>query len=262
MVALADHQVAFNGVVMGPGTPYRLHSLVGFRGLPTLANKDLPKAIRDGSYAGYDVNVERILQVVLTVTSLANTAADFEANLEALEAATVPIFDPADLLAVSHKLPGRTQRRYVGRPRQHLDTLDPTYVNRFSKVTLQWQCPDPTIYDDNLTTTMIAAGGSIVNAGAWPSRPVLTVTPGGSPVTITNTTDSANKVVLATSATGAIPSPCVVDLLAETVVDGSGANRADVLDPSTTWWALVPGNNDLTISGGSMTVAWRSAWII
>lgn len=261
-MTLADYQSSFNGVTLGPGTPYRLKSRVGFRGLPTLVNKDLPKAVRDGSYAGFDVNVERILQMTVVVTSLANTAADFETNLAALEAATTPIFDPANLLPFLDKLPSRTQRRYLCRPRQHDDPLEPNYKQRFSVVTLGFQCPDPTIYDDTLNTTTSSGGAlSIVNAGNWKSRPVITVVPAASPVTIVNAADGG-QIVLATSTVGAIPNPVTVDCYAETVTDPTAnIGRDDLVTSATSWLTLLPGTNNLTITGGSMTVAWRSAWI-
>ncbi len=266
-MTLADYQISFNGLTMGPNTPYRLRGLQGFRGLPTIGTSDLPRQGVDGTFAGRDTNVERILQAVAIVTG--TSGSDFETNLAALEAAMITIPDGADLKPLAHKLPNRSvTRRYNARPRKHDEPLDPTYIRSHTTVALQWECPDPTIYDDTSTTSAIATTGTITNAGNWPSRPVITVTPSATTVTIVNTDDSSNQIVLkqwvdSGSVTHTIPASVVIDCWAGTVVDGSAVNRFDVVDSTSTpgFFALVAGVNHLSITGGSMSVVWRSAWI-
>ena len=44
--------------------------------------------------------------------------------------------------------------------------------------------------------------------------------------------------------------------------NGAGANLKDGLDVEMTdFFGLVPGNNVITISGGSVTVLWQAAWV-
>jgi hypothetical protein len=256
-MALPDWGFSYQGLVLGQGTAYRVTKLDGIGSLPELRTSDFAKLRHHGAFSGIDVLEGRTVQLGIAVVG--TSAADLDAQLAALEVATVPLLMGG--FPLSYKLPVQVQRRVNARARKRAMSIDPTYTRNHALVAVEFFCGDPRIYDDTLTTTVIAAAGTITNAGSFESRPLITVIPTVSPVTITNSSDGGNQIVLATSALGPIPSPCVIDLLARTVVDGSGANRFDVVDPATTWTVLVPGANNLTIAGGSMSVDWRSAWI-
>lgn len=257
MTTLADYQWLYQGVTCGHGTPYKINTWDGLRALPELRTSDWARLRHHGAFSGIDVLEGRIITMTLTVTG--TSASNLETLLAPLETATVPLFSGS--LPMSYKLPNQVQRQVETRTRKRATILEPTYNLGWQKISLEWFCGDPRLYSDALTTTVIASSGSITNTGNFESRPVVTVTPSSDPVTITNTSDAGNVIVLASSMIGSIPSPCVVDLLNRTVVDGSGANRFDVVDPSTTWTVLLPGVNNITVSGGSTSWAWRSAWI-
>src|ERR1019366_5896980 len=152
---------------------------------------------------------------------------------------------------MSYQLPGEVARRVNARARKRALLMDPTYNLNWAKVTLEFFCPDPRIYTDALRS----GSGTVVNAGNFESRPVITVT---GATTLANANDSGNSIVVGPSNLGGVPNPSVIDLQNRTVVDGGGANRFDVIQPATTWFVLVPGSN--TISGGG-TISWRDAWI-
>ncbi len=256
-MALADFQLSYAGVTAGPGTEYRINSIEGIRSMPELRTSDYARLHHHGAYSGVDVLEGRIITVALTVVG--TSASDFDTTLTALEGAMVPLLTGSS--PMSYKLPSEVQRRVNTRARKRALLIEPSYKLNWAKMTVELFCGDPRIYDDTLTTTAISGTTTITNAGNFEARPVITVTPSSSPVTITNAGDHSNKIVLATSSVGSIPSPCVIDLLNRTVVDGGGANRFDVVDPTTTWFVLAPGANAITVTGGTLSVAWRSAWI-
>lgn len=270
MTVLSDWQILYNGVTMGQGTAFRLNKIEGLRELPTLRTSDYAKLKHHGAYSGIDVLEGRT--VTFTMTIVGTSMADFENQLDAFESAAIPLLTTS--LPLSFKLPNQTQRQILARTRKRTEVLVPSYTRAFigsgagmapANVAspLAWElfCGDPRIYDDTLTTTTVNPSATITNAGNFESRPTITVTPSSSPITITNANDSSHFIKLATSSVGTIPNPCVIDLNLRTVVDGSGNNRFDVIDPTTQWFVLVPGANALTISGGSASVAWRSAWL-
>ncbi|GAC1373696.1 MAG: hypothetical protein NVSMB4_00510 [Acidimicrobiales bacterium] len=258
-MALADYQVSYLGVTMGPASEYRIKSYDGFRSMPQLRISDYAKLKHHGAYSGVDVLEGR--HVNMTMHIVGTSLADLDAQLLNLETALVPLLTGTSPL--SFKLPNQITKRVNGRARKRVATQVPSYKNFHQEVTVQFFCPDPRIYDDVLTTTAIAAAGSatLTNAGNFESRPTLTITVPTSPVTITNAGDSSNFVKIATSTVGAIPATTVIDLQNRTIVDGSGVNRMDLLDSTSTWFTLVPGANAVSVTTGTLSVAWRSAWI-
>ena len=244
---MLNYQISYNGVTVGPGTEIRINSLDGLRTMPELRTSDYARLKHHGAYSGVDVLEGRIITITMTV--IATSAADFDAQVSALEAATVPLLTGA--LPMSYQLPGEVARRVNARARKRALLMDPTYNLNWAKVTLEFFCPDPRIYSDALHS----GSGTVVNAGNFESRPVITVT---GATTLANANDSGNSIVVGPSNVGGVPNPCVIDLQNRTVVDGGGANRFDVIQPATTWFVLVPGSN--TISGGGM-ISWRDAWI-
>jgi hypothetical protein len=256
---LASFQVLYNGLLMGPGTRYRINLVDGLRSLPPIRSTDSDRLDDPGSFSGHDTPGPRTLTFTLTVQG--TSAADFEAALTALEAALVP--RRQGTLALQFKLPAKGPRQAGARVRRLNNPTDPTYILARCKVDVEFFCPDPRIYDDVLTTTVIPIGGATVltNIGNFESRPVVTVIPSAAAVGIANANDGSALVLLA-NAFGAIPNPTVIDLLARSVVDGNtGANRFDMVAPTSTWPVLVPGTNAISVAGASTSWAWRSAWI-
>jgi phage-related protein len=253
---LADYQLLYNGLLMGQGTQYRVNVLDGLGSLPDMKTTDTEKLGHHGDFSGVDLFNART--VTMTLTARGTSVANLETILNALKFACRPLL--TGTLPMLLKLPGQGQRRIYTRARKRAISIVPTYNRGWCKVDLEFYCPDPRIYDDTLTTTVIAFGyGSIVNAGNLESRPVVTVTPSASAVGIANVAD-ASALVLVDTTLGPIPSPCIVDMLARTVTDSGGANRFDCVAPTSTWPALVPGTNTIAVSGGSTSWAWRSAW--
>src|ERR1035437_352801 len=154
---MLNYQISYNGVTVGPGTEIRINSLDGLRTMPELRTSDYARLKHHGAYSGVDVLEGRIITITMTV--IATSAADFDAQVSALEAATVPLLTGA--LPMSYQLPGEVARRVNARARKRALLMDPTYNLNWAKVTLEFFCPDPRIYSDALHS----GSGTVVNAG-------------------------------------------------------------------------------------------------
>lgn len=129
-----------------------------------------------------------------------------------------------------------------------------------------------------ITATTFTDTGSVTPSGALPSgssvsttvtnggtfeagtEPILTVAgPAAGPIAVTN--GSPAKTVKVNTALGS-GETLVVDFAAGVrTVTINGQSRYDLLDSTTQWWALAPGANQVTYSGGgTASLAHRNAW--
>jgi phage-related protein len=95
------------------------------------------------------------------------------------------------------------------------------------------------------------------NTGNAVMYPVFQVTGGGA-FTLSNDTTG-----LAIIFTGSYSGYAEIDTFRNTIYqNGSGANLKDGIDvENSDFFGLVPGNNVISISGGSVTVLWQAAWV-
>jgi hypothetical protein len=117
---------------------------------------------------------------------------------------------------------------------------------------LSLMAPQPIKLDD---TEQTAAYGTITNGGNYLSYPVITLTDGGN-YTLTNTTQGAGATLTITAA----PAGTVLDLRNRTALSGT-TDVYSTVSATSIWWALLPGSNTLTKTGGAASIAWRNAWI-
>lgn len=116
---------------------------------------------------------------------------------------------------------------------------------------------DPFKYNDTATTT---AYGTVSNNGSYDTYPIVTLTSAvgsGSTLTLANPTYASGAQVVII---GALASGTVIDFGLKTVTDGS-TDKYGQVQSSTSWWALKPGSNALTISGATANITYRDAWI-
>jgi hypothetical protein len=127
----------------------------------------------------------------------------------------------------------------------------------------QW----PYMEDLNQTTTNIVAANTITNGGSAPFYPVFHVNGGGTNfqlVSLTDLDDQGNPKEI--DWTGSIGGGhyIEIDTFRNTMFeDGSGADVLGGLDFTTSdFWTLLPGMNDITLSGdfASVDVLWQNAW--
>lgn len=254
MSTLANYQGSYNGLTWGPGTEIQLVEIDGLRSMPTITSTDSPRMRAPGSFSGWDVPSGRTINLTLLVVAVS----DLETQIGNIEAAFVPLANST--LEMDFQLPSWTAQRCVFcRPRDRQLKVDQNYQFGMAQVTIEVFCPDPRIYSQPTTTTL---GATLVNAGNFESRPVLTVAGSGT-LTLINSHDSNNQLVLTDSPLGTLSAAgtLTVDVNARTVVDSSGNNRYDLVSSATTWFALQPGANPISVSGGTASCTWRSAWI-
>lgn len=131
------------------------------------------------------------------------------------------------------------------------------YKNADVRATLLFDSPFPyamefTQHDDSFSGSQV-----LNNTGNTTFYPVFKVTGGGA-FTLSNDTSGESIVY-----TGSYSGYAEIDTFRNTIYEnGNGANLKDGLDvENSDFWGLVPGNNVVTISGGTVEVLWQPAWI-
>lgn len=120
--------------------------------------------------------------------------------------------------------------------------------------------PDPFKYADTETVLNLAAGThTINNAGTFETYPTITLTASSSDYYFQNSTIGTGAR-LGNYASYLNGSGTEHNFYKRTVVNGT-RDRYLTLDPTSVWWALLPGNNTVVISGVSVEFRYRSAWI-
>lgn len=283
-MALLDYQLSIGSLVLGPGTPYLVHSVDGF-GTPEVRTSDVARPQRDGDFVGLDTYGSRVLTIDVSVTG--SDSADALANYDALVAAW-RLSGGATTAPLTHKLPGRVESILLGRPRRlSADSFDRLKTRRIG-VKLEYYSPDAAVYSSAQTvaqadiativggrtyakTFPVAYGGgtsgvvTLVNAGNFPVWPVVRFyggPSGSSNPSIENITAGKTLTYAAAIAAGDYVE---IDMDARTVLLNGTATRRANLAVGSKWWALDPGASSVRYAGSGAgsyaTVTYRSAWL-
>lgn len=282
MAVAADYQAEYSGLLMGPGTSYELDDFGGLDDLPDARTSDVPRPSDHGLFAGTDFAAGRTVD--LTVKVEAASAAAFRSALDSL--INVVDIQPTEL-PLTFRLPGMTANRRINvRPRRRAVLPVKGLYGKIAKVALQFLATDPRVYADDETVLSTAAatsgggrtynrvydltyaaggtGGSIaaLNAGTFPTRPILKITGPATTPRIENVEANAFLTFNLTLAAGEF---LVVDLAARTVLLGGTASRYSSLAIGSSWWELPPGTSTIRFSSadsqGTLEVRYRSAWL-
>lgn len=119
-------------------------------------------------------------------------------------------------------------------------------------------CPDPLKYASAPLTVSLLAGATatITGEGSFEAYPVVTMSAAGT-FALENVTTGQRT----TTGTNVLPSGTVIDFKKRTVMSGA-VNLYTALQPSSVWWALQPGPNQITNFGGTaVSVQYQDAWI-
>lgn len=282
MAVAADYQAEYAGLLMGPGTSYELDDFGGLDDLPEFRTSDTARPSDHGLFAGTDFAAGRTVD--LTVKVEAASAAAFRSALDSLMGVTD--VQPAEL-PLTFRLPGMAANRRINvRPRRRVAMPVNGLYGKITKVAVQFFATDPRVYADDETVLTVGAatagggrtynrtypltyaaggsGGSVaaVNAGTFPTRPVLKITGPATNPRIENVEANAFLTFNLTLAAGEF---LVVDLAARTVLLGGTASRYSTLAVGSSWWELQPGTNTIRFSTadsqGTLEVRYRSAWL-
>lgn len=282
MAVAADYQAEYSGLLMGPATPYELDDFAGLDDLPDSRTSDTARPSDHGLFPGTDFAAGRVVD--LTVKVEAANAAAFRTALDAL--INVTDLQPAEL-PLTFRLPGMSANRRINvRPRRRAVMPVNGLYSKITKVALQFFATDPRVYADDETVLTTGAatsgggrtynrvypltyaaggtGGSIaaLNAGTFPTRPVLKITGPSTNPKIENVEANASLTFNLTLAAGEF---LVVDLAARTVLLGGTASRYSSIVLGSAWWELPPGTSTIRFSSadsqGTLELRYRSAWL-
>ncbi|MCF2532725.1 phage distal tail protein [Yinghuangia soli] len=283
-----DGQLEWNGLVVGPGTPFQLaaEGLTGWADLPGIDFGDANRPAQHGAWAGEALAQPRT--VGATVWILADSPGEAADLLDAFCRATA-LGRSEDWLAV--RTHGRTHA-VRGRVAQRVVPLDRQYArNGVAKAAVQWVCTDPRRYtpDEATAETPLpqrglgmpyplvypvgygdpGASGSVdaENTGNAGTYPVITVT---GPVRMPRIVNQATGLVLEYDIELGAGERLTVDTAEGTVQLGAGASRlhtATVASAPEQAWTLVPGRNPVVFrapeggAGARASLRWRSAFL-
>jgi hypothetical protein len=252
----SDWQGNLRSLTFGAGSDWQIDEpgITGL-GIPSARTRDAERGDRAGDAGGDDVLPRRILTVPLvgTFDSAGEAWVSFEEELKVAWAEGI-VDESLDL-----RLPGMpaTGRRYFGRARGLDDDLS-DLKSGVIRTLCTFEALDPFGYGDEVTTGPESGSFAIAYTGTAPSdRVVLTVVGNGGTPQIVNASDEGQGVIFAAPVTGTR----IIDLRTKTVIDGTATNVFDELSPVNLWFELLPGLNDLTLTGAaSVDVAYRPAF--
>lgn len=229
-------------------------------GMPDSKVADLERADDNGSVAGQDFAQARTLSFPVMLER-SSTRLAMEA-LRTLKRAWRPAGPVDDILSI--KIPGigptDDTLRFYGRPRSTLDVDLHWLPGGIITSLATFVALDPIGYGP-LTTVTGAANASVNNTGdANSKRALITITGNGGIPALTNGTDGGGNIVF--SQVLGSGQTWEIDLYRRDVVDAANndAFAGNVLAASL-WFRLLPGVNNLTLTGAaSMTIDYRSGW--
>jgi phage-related protein len=279
------YSFAFNNQVFGgAGSPYQILSVDGLESLPGIRNQDDNRGYHDGMFTGRDFLSGRVISIIFNTFGDSNGSA--QTNFNTIQRTLLP--QTSGTTPLFFKFPNSpTSEQFVdARVRNLRTTVDPNYTYGYITSQVDFFCPDPNYYDNNLQTSVMqisAALGRTYNK-------TFNYTYGGGSATVTTT---ISNIGWATTypiirINGPITNPVVgnstsgdtlyftgtysaLDLLEINLYDQlitlNGAPARNLLI-SGTWFDAPPGNSNFFFTGtGTLagttqaTVSWYSAYI-
>ena len=287
MTVLEDRQYEITrddndaSILMGAGTFIRVMETQGLLGQPEVKDNDLELDGQHGAdYAGEDFYTRRLVRMAVGL-QYESSRSDVELLMDELHA----VIRPGDV-QMSMKRPGKVQRMVRGRIRN--PEFDGNYLvtTGLAIGTFEMHCRDPRVYEDELhtETTQILSevggrvyprvypvvygstvvGGQIVvtNDGSMESPPILRIYgPVSNPEVRSVTEDRNMKFLISLSSADALE----VDMLGHTIVLNGTVPSRGILDPTSKFWTVQPGENEYRYTAGvgsssHIELDWRSAW--
>lgn len=249
---LNDTEFKYNGLLMGGDTDYSITKVDGL-GPVDSREDELEKAIEHGSFVYAEFLTSRLITIEGFV--IGNDAEVVEARLDALGSAFAPSRVNSPL---TFKVPGRVeQRSYCKRLRTYWPyDLDRTLG--YVEWTVSLKAGDPRFYAE--VESVLNAAGVAINAGKFPTDPVITlIGPWTNPLITNDTTDEFVGVTRELLAGETL----VIDPF-EKDISVNGVTVYHQRTAGSSWWDLEPGNNQIVLAGstgGTFEMRWRSAWI-
>jgi phage-related protein len=279
------YSFAFNNQVFGgAGSPYQILSVDGLESLPTIRNQDDNRGYHDGMFTGRDFLNGRVISIIFNTFADSNGSA--QTNYNTIQRTLLP--QTSGTTPLYFKFPNSpTSEQFVdARVRSLRTTVDPNYTYGYITSQVDFFCPDPNYYDNNLQTSVMQisaalgrtynktfnytyGGGSatvtttISNIGWATTYPIIRI---NGPITNPVVGNSTSGDTLYFSGTYSALDLLEIDLYNQLIT--LNGNPARNLLISGTWFDAPPGNSNFFFTGtGTLagttqaTVSWYSAYI-
>ena len=273
-----------NQVFGGAGSPYQILSVDGLESLPSIRNQDDNRGYHDGMFTGRDFLSGRSISIIFNTFGDSNGSA--QTNYNTIQSTLLPQTQGTTPLYFKFPNSPSSEQFVDARVRGLRTTVDPNYTYGYITSQVEFFCPDPNYYNNNLQTAnmLISAalgrtynrtfnytygGGSssvtttISNIGWATTYPTITIQ---GPITnpIIGNTTSGN--LLNFTGTYSALDTLEIDLYNQLIT--LNGNPARNLLISGTWFDAPPGNSNFFFTGtGTLagttqaTVSWYSAYI-
>lgn len=254
--------VTLNGVVIGNcGSDFVLgEESVDGLGMPDIKAQDLDFQGMHGAVGGKDYLAVRTIGVPILIYRKEDPQAAMEAA-RTLKTAWQPANsgNNTEVLTIGSSGfgPASGDTTFYGRPRGGIELDLEQHHAGLIRAYASFACLDPLGYgpeetDSGTTLTIDNVGDAASN------RITIEVTGDGNTPVIQNTTDDNRAIRFGTPLAGAATRQ--IDVRSRTVLDGSTDKYAE-LSPVNQWFDLVPGENELLVTGASsIDITWRPAW--
>jgi len=279
------YSFAFNNQVFGgAGSPYQILSVDGLESLPTIRNQDDNRGYHDGMFTGRDFLNGRVISIIFNTFADSNGSA--QTNYNTIQRTLLP--QTSGTTPLYFKFPNSpTSEQFVdARVRSLRTTVDPNYTYGYITSQVDFFCPDPNYYDNNLQTSVMQisaalgrtynktfnytyGGGSatvtttISNIGWATTYPIIRI---NGPITNPVVGNSTSGDTLYFSGTYSALDLLEIDLYNQLIT--LNGNPARNLLISGTWFDAPPGNSNFFFTGTATlagttqaTVSWYSAYI-
>lgn len=249
-----DYQIEYNGLLIGPNTPYDLLEipmLFGFRS----RSSTVTKFGRHGGTGGR--NYTNVKSVDIQGNLIADTDTEFETRRQALGLAFASVVNPANSHYMAFRLPGASSLdlRVQARPLNVDLPITPAYGRKNPSFLVRLEVVNPIIEGLSTRTTLFTMPSdtnTINNAGNAPAHWVGTLNGPATNPTINNIlTGQSISFQSLTIATG---ETLVYDSLTGRVsVNGVGKGLA--LAPNFSWFTFGPGDTAVQFTATNASTA-------
>lgn len=284
---MTDYQFTFNGYTFGGGSnAVQILGVQGLEDTPPVRTSDQDRGFADGSFYGRDFLTGRTVSIDLQFLNTGTQS--FRQVVEDAKAALLPQGGASTVAApLTFTLPGIAPRRVYCRLRRRALPITQDYT--FGKATgaVEFYAGDPRIYDDAASALSVGLSGAsggltfnatfnitfgttaapntqvAINAGTYPTAPVITITgPVDTPVIQHVESSRTLKLNIVVAAGDTL----TLDADTRSVMLNGTASRRSSLSTDSRWWDLAPGTNTIKFTAAAATTAtatlsWRNAYL-
>jgi phage-related protein len=279
------YSFSFNGYTFGgANSPHQIQNIIGLESLPGIRSQDDNRGYADGMFSGRDFFAGRTISIIFNTFESPGVSA--QTNYNTIQSYLLP--QQSGTTPLYFKFPNSPTSEQVvfARVRSMTTNIDPNYTYGYITSQVDFFCPDPNYYNNNLQTAVMAVLPAV---GRTYDR-VYDLVYGGATGYITTT---VNNIGWATtypniSLVGPITNPLLGNLTTGEFIQITGSfnlldtinidlynklitlngNPARNLFTSGNWFSAQPGNNTFYFNGTftvanqtKATVTWRSAYV-